>query len=107
MFTSLNQSVFPHTGVRTIQKPMVFVQAVFQSPTPHSPRGFAARLSARRQNFISRALTIPPVTQAIVKEKQFTVTSEMLTAVARDQRWPNVTGISAHFQNLLLLCFPI
>ena len=25
---------------------MVFVQAVFQSPTPHSPRGFAVRLSA-------------------------------------------------------------
>ena len=38
MFTFLDQSVFPHTGVRTIQKPMVFVQAVFQSLTPHSPR---------------------------------------------------------------------
>ena len=37
---------FPHTGVRTIQKAMVFLQAVFQSPTPHSPRGFAARLLA-------------------------------------------------------------
>ena len=29
---------------------------------------------------------------------QFTVTREMLTAVARDQRWPNVVaGISARF----------
>ena len=32
--------------------------------------------------------------------KQFTVTSEMLTAVARDQRWPDVVaGISARFSN--------
>ena len=30
--------------------------------------------------------------------KQFTVTHEMLTAVARDQRWPDiVAGISARF----------
>ena len=30
--------------------------------------------------------------------KQFTVTREMLTAVARDQRWPDVAaGISARF----------
>ena len=35
---------FPHTGVRTIQKPVVFGQAGFQSPSPHSSRGFAARL---------------------------------------------------------------
>ena len=30
--------------MRTIQKPVVFGQAGFQSPSPHSPRGFAARL---------------------------------------------------------------
>ena len=29
--------------------------------------------------------------------KQFTVTREMLTAFARDQRWPDVAGISASF----------
>ena len=29
--------------------------------------------------------------------KQFTVTHEMLTDFARDQRWPDVTGISASF----------
>ena len=35
--------------------------------------------------------------------KQFTVTHKMLTAVAHDQRWPDVvTGISAHFSK----CFP-
>lgn len=33
---------FPPTGVRTIQNTMVFVQAVFQSPSPHSPRGGSA-----------------------------------------------------------------
>ena len=32
--------------VRTIQNPVVFLQAVFQSPSPYSPRSFAARLSA-------------------------------------------------------------
>ena len=30
--------------MRTIQKPVVFGQAGFQSPSPHSSRGFAARL---------------------------------------------------------------
>ena len=40
--------------------------------------------------------------------KQFTVTHEMLTAVARDHRWPDVVaGISAHFSILLLFCFAI
>ena len=38
--------------------------------------------------------------------KQFIVTREMLTAVARDQRWPDVVAeISASFQNVLLFCF--
>ena len=38
--------------------------------------------------------------------KQFTGTHEMLTAVARDQRWPDVVaGISARFENLLFFCF--
>ena len=40
--------------------------------------------------------------------KQFTVTLEMLTAVARDQRWPDVVaGISARFSNFafVLLCY--
>ena len=40
--------------------------------------------------------------------KQFTVTREMLTAVARDQRWPDVvTGISARFSkfDFVLLCY--
>ena len=38
--------------------------------------------------------------------KQFTVTCEMLTAVARDQRWPDVVaGISARFLNFALICF--
>ena len=35
--------------------------------------------------------------------KQFTVTREMLTAAARDQRWPDVVaGISARFSNHLM-----
>ena len=41
-------------------------------------------------------------------EKQFTVTPEMLTAVARDQRWPDVVaGESARFSKFafVLLCF--
>ena len=40
--------------------------------------------------------------------KQFTVTHEMLTAVARDQRWPDaVPGISAHFSkfSFVLCCY--
>ena len=38
-------------------------------------------------------------------EKQFTVTREMLTTVARDQRWPDVVaGISAHFSKICF-CF--
>ena len=39
---------------------------------------------------------------------QFTVTREMLTAVARDQRWPNVVaGISARFSilGIVLFCY--
>ena len=38
--------------------------------------------------------------------KHFTVTGEMLTAVARVQRWPDVVaGIAGVFQNLLSFCF--
>ena len=38
--------------------------------------------------------------------KQFTVTCEMFTAVARDQRWPDVvSGISAHFSKFALFCY--
>ena len=38
--------------------------------------------------------------------KQFTVTREMLTAVARDQRWPDVVaGISARFSNFAFVLF--
>ena len=33
---ALDQSVFPHTGVRAIQNNGVFWQAVFQTPHPHS-----------------------------------------------------------------------
>ena len=39
-------------------------------------------------------------------EKRFTVTREMLTAVARDRRWPDVVaGISAVFQNMIYFYF--
>ena len=41
-------------------------------------------------------------------EKQFTVTREMLTAVARDRRWPDVVaGISARFSifSFVLFCY--
>ena len=40
--------------------------------------------------------------------KQFTVTREMLTAIARDQRWPDVVaGISARFSKVAsaLFCY--
>ena len=38
--------------------------------------------------------------------KQFTVTREMLTAVARDQRWPDdVSGISARFSKFAFVLF--
>ena len=38
--------------------------------------------------------------------KQFTVTREMLTAVARDQRWPDdVAGISARFSRFAFVLF--
>ena len=41
-----------------------------------------------------------------VKREQFTVTREMLTAVARDQRWPDVVaGISALFSKLTFALF--
>ena len=33
---ALDQSVFPHTGVRTIQNTGVFWRAVFQPPRPYS-----------------------------------------------------------------------
>jgi len=33
---ALNQSISPHTGVRTIQNTGVFWQAVFQPPRPYS-----------------------------------------------------------------------
>ena len=40
--------------------------------------------------------------------KHFTITREILIAVARDQRWLDVVaGISRVFQNLLLFCFAI
>ena len=39
-------------------------------------------------------------------EKQFTVTREMLTAVARDQRWPDVVaGISPRFAKFAFVLF--
>ena len=38
--------------------------------------------------------------------KQFTITCEMLTAVAHDPRWPDVvTGISAHFPKFAFVLF--
>ena len=38
--------------------------------------------------------------------KQFTVTREMLTAVAREQRWPDaVSGISARFSKFAFVLF--
>ena len=40
--------------------------------------------------------------------KQFTVTREMLTAVARDQRWPDVVaGISVRFSKFAFVLFQI
>ena len=41
-----------------------------------------------------------------VKREQFTVTREMLTAVARDQRWPDVVaGIPARFSKCAFVLF--
>ena len=41
-----------------------------------------------------------------VKREQFTVTGEMLTGVARYQRWPDVVvGISARFSNFAFVLF--
>ena len=37
--------------------------------------------------------------------KQFTVTREMLTAVARDRRWPEIAGISARFSKFAFVLF--
>ena len=38
--------------------------------------------------------------------KQFTVTREMFSAVARDQRWPDVVDkISAHFSKFAFVLF--
>ena len=57
---ALDQSVSPHTGVRTIQNTGVFWQAVFQPPRPYSlflEHGSAAKT-------FSRTHTIPPATQA-------------------------------------------
>ena len=45
---ALDQSVSPHTGVRTIQNTGVFLQAVFHPPRPYS-LFFGTRL--RHQNF--------------------------------------------------------
>ena len=45
---ALDQSVSPHTGVRTIQNTGVFWQAVFQPPRPYSLFFGTQR---RRQNF--------------------------------------------------------
>ena len=45
---ALDQSVSPHTGVRTIQNTAVFWQAVFQPPRPYSlflEHGSAALIS--------------------------------------------------------------
>ena len=43
-----------------------------------------------------------------VKRETVTVTREMLTAVVRDQRWPDVVaGISARFSKFALFCFAI
>ena len=41
--------------------------------------------------------------------KQLTVTREILTAIACDQRWPDVLSLESQrvFQNLLLRCFAI
>ena len=38
--------------------------------------------------------------------KQFSVTREMLTTVARDQRWPDVAGVSARFSKFVFVLFP-
>ena len=50
---ALDQSVSPHTGVRAIQNTGVFLQAVFQTPRPHS--FFLDReicvLSCKQRNF--------------------------------------------------------
>ena len=57
---ALDQSVSPHTGVRTIQNTGVFWQAVFQPPRPYSlflEHGSAAKT-------LSRTHTIPQATQA-------------------------------------------
>ena len=41
-----------------------------------------------------------------IKWKQFTVTQEMFTAVACDQRWPDVVaGISVHFSKFAVVLF--
>ena len=57
---ALDQSVSPHTGVRAIQNTGVFLQAVFQTPRPHSfflDRGSAAKT-------LITQYTIPPAAQA-------------------------------------------
>ena len=59
---ALDQSVSPHTGVRAIQNTGVFLQAVFQTPRPHSfflDRGSAAKT-------LITQYTIPPAAQANV-----------------------------------------
>ena len=58
---ALDQSVSPHTGVRTIQNTGVFWQAVFQPPRPCSL--FWNKASPPKLQ--SRTHTIPPTTQAI------------------------------------------
>ena len=63
---ALDQSVSPHTGVRAIQNTGVFLQAVFQTPRPHSfflDRGSAAKT-------LITQYTIPPAAQAIFRRER-------------------------------------
>ena len=54
--TSLDQSAFPAHWCADYSKTMVFVQAVFQSPPLHSPRGFVAHFQRLNcQNLVPRA----------------------------------------------------
>ena len=56
---ALDQSVSPHTGVRTIQNTGVFWQAVFQPPRPYSlflEHGSAAKTFISHQHSNKRLL---------------------------------------------------
>ena len=61
-------------------------------------RAVAGKTPAIQQNCLTpNAMSVIAKTMTS-NGKQFTVTREMLTAVARDQRWPDVVaGISARF----------